>query len=89
VLKKNDDSGEPFRRIRVEQPENVKWSAMSDSYIIEVRSEPAGIIVRDRGGFRFFAASEEFQCMEGQYFRSAREAEREALAHSKSRHQPS
>ena len=48
-----------------------------------------GTVVRDRGGFRFFAASEEFQRMEGQYFRSAREAEREALAQSKSRNQPS
>ena len=67
------------------QPEKLKWSAMSNSYIIEVRSEPAGIVVRDRGGFRFFAASEEFQRMEGQYFRSAREAEREALAQSRSR----
>jgi hypothetical protein len=86
VLKKNDDSGEPFRGISVDAAGKVvKWSAMSDSYIIEVRSEPAGIIVRDRGGFRFFAASEEFQRMEGQYFRSAREAEREALAQSKSR----
>lgn len=71
------------------QPESLKWSAMSDSYIIEVRSGAAGIIVRDRGGFRFFAASEQFQRMEGQYFRSAREAEKEALAQSKSRNQPS
>jgi hypothetical protein len=60
-------------------------SAMSDSYIIEVRSEPAGIVVRDRTGYRFFAASETFQRMEGQYFRSAREAEREALAQIKQR----
>ena len=58
---------------------------MSDTYIIEVRSEPAGIVVRDRGGFRFFAASETFNRMEGQYFRSAREAEREAVAQSKLR----
>ena len=58
---------------------------MSDTYIIEVRSEPAGIVVRERGGFRFFAASETFNRMEGQYFRSAREAEREALAQAKSR----
>jgi hypothetical protein len=86
VLKKNDDSGEPFRCVRVDAAgKTVNWSAMSDSYIIEVRSEPAGIIVRDRGGFRFFAASEVFQRMEGQYFRSAREAEREALAQSRSR----
>jgi hypothetical protein len=58
---------------------------MSDTYIIEVRSEPAGIVVRDRAGFRFFAASKTFQRMEGQYFRSAREAEREALAQIKQR----
>ncbi len=58
---------------------------MSDTYIIEVRSEPAGIVVRDRGGFRFFAASDTFQRMEGQYFRSAREAEREALEYDRVR----
>lgn len=62
-------------------------SAMSDSYIIEVRSEPAGIVVRDRGGYRFFAASEAFQRMEGQVFRSARDAEREALAQMKLRYE--
>ncbi|ETR76867.1 hypothetical protein X566_03905 [Afipia sp. P52-10] len=56
---------------------------MSDSYIIEVQSKAAGIVVRERGGFRFFAASDDFNRMEGQYFRSAREAEREALAHMK------
>ena len=67
----------------------MQVSAMSDSYIIEVRSEPAGIVVRERGGFRFFAASQTFQRMEGQYFRSAREAEQEALAQAKSRSQPS
>jgi hypothetical protein len=60
---------------------------MSDTYIIEVRSEPAGIVVRDRGGFRFFAASETFQRMEGQYFRTAREAEREAEAQAQQRRQ--
>ena len=58
---------------------------MSDTYIIEVQSEPAGIVVRDRGGFRFFAASEAFNRMEGQYYRSAREAERQAVAQSKLR----
>ena len=56
---------------------------MSDSYIIEVRSEPVGIVVRDRGGFRFFAAIEPFYRMDGRYFRSAREAEQEALAFAK------
>jgi hypothetical protein len=51
---------------------------MSDSYIIEVSSQPAGIVVRDPGGFRFFAASRRFDRLEGQLFRNAREAERAA-----------
>ena len=51
---------------------------MSDSYIIEVFSQPAGIVVRDPGGFRFFAASRRFYRLEGQVFRNAREAERAA-----------
>ncbi len=48
---------------------------MSDTYIIEVNSTAAGIVVRDRQGFRFFAASHDFNSMEGRLFRSAREAE--------------
>jgi hypothetical protein len=51
---------------------------MSDSYIIEVGSRPAGIVVRSREGFRFFAASRHFNRLEGQLFRNAREAERAA-----------
>jgi hypothetical protein len=51
---------------------------MSDSYIIEVFSQPAGIVVRDPKGFMFFAASRRFNRLEGQVFRNAREAERAA-----------
>ena len=51
---------------------------MSDSYIIEVSSQPAGIVVRGPGGYRFFAASHHFSRLEGQLFRNAREAERAA-----------
>ena len=51
---------------------------MSDSYIIEVRSQAAGIVVRNPDGYRFFAASHRFNPMEGQLFRNAREAERAA-----------
>ena len=51
---------------------------MSDTYIIEVSSHAAGIIVRDRGGYRFFAATHRFNALEGQMFRSARDAERAA-----------
>jgi hypothetical protein len=51
---------------------------MSDTYIIEVSSQAAGIVVRDRGGYRFFAATHRFNALEGQVFRTAREAERAA-----------
>jgi hypothetical protein len=51
---------------------------MSDTYIIEVGSQPAGIVVRDPRGFRFFAASHSFNRLEGQLFRNAREAEQAA-----------
>ncbi len=51
---------------------------MSESYIIEVSSRAAGIVVRDRTGFRFFAAAPQFFRLEGQLFRTAREAERAA-----------
>jgi hypothetical protein len=51
---------------------------MSDTYIIEVSSQAAGIVVRDRGGYRFFAATHRFNALEGELFRNAREAERAA-----------
>ena len=52
---------------------------MSDSYIIEVSSQAAGIVVRNPDGYRFFAASSRFNALEGQLFRNAREAERAAV----------
>ena len=52
---------------------------MSDTYIIEVRSKPAGIVVKDAKGFRFFAASHDFNSLEGIYFRSAKAAEDAAI----------
>ena len=51
---------------------------MSQSYIIEVGSQPAGIVVRNPGGFVFIAASRRFSRLDGQFFRNAREAERAA-----------
>jgi hypothetical protein len=51
---------------------------MSDTYIIEVFSQAAGIVVRDRGGYRFFAATHRFNALEGELFRNAREAEHAA-----------
>ena len=51
---------------------------MSDTYIIEVGSQPAGIVVRSAKGYVFFAASHRFNRLDGQIFPNAREAERAA-----------
>lgn len=51
---------------------------MPDSYVIEVNSQTAGIVVRDPQGYRFFASSHRFNRLEGRVFRNAREAERAA-----------
>ncbi|MFB9268655.1 hypothetical protein ACFFWD_37000 [Bradyrhizobium erythrophlei] len=51
---------------------------MSETYVIEVNSQTAGIVVRDASGYQFFAASHRFNRLEGQIFRSARDAERAA-----------
>jgi hypothetical protein len=58
---------------------------MFDNYIIEVRPPTAGvkfqagIIVRDGRNFRFFAASDIFEPLEGQRFNDPKTAERAAL----------
>ena len=52
---------------------------MSDSYIIEVASKAAGIVVRDSFGYRFFAAAQPYFRLDGRLFRSARDAERAAV----------
>ncbi|MDE2376256.1 hypothetical protein [Bradyrhizobium sp.] len=51
---------------------------MPDSYVIEVDSQTAGIVVRNTGGYLFFASSRRFDRLEGRLFRNAREAERAA-----------
>ncbi|HEY4203665.1 MAG TPA: hypothetical protein VGM35_01515 [Xanthobacteraceae bacterium] len=51
---------------------------MSDTYIIEISSQAAGIVVRDRAGFRFFAACQPFFPLEGQVFRDVGAAQRAA-----------
>jgi hypothetical protein len=59
--------------------EQGRSKQMSDTYIIEVSSQPAGIVVRNPDGYRFFAATHRFNQLEGQLFRNAREAERAAV----------
>jgi hypothetical protein len=52
---------------------------MPQSYVIEVSSQAAGIVVRNPEGFVFFAATHRFNRLDGQLFRTAREAERAAI----------
>ena len=52
---------------------------MTETYIIEVSSKAAGIVVRDIEGYRFFAATHDFNSLEGRCFRSARDAELAAV----------
>jgi hypothetical protein len=48
---------------------------MSNNYIIEVGSEPVGIVVQDGTGYRFFAAAQRYFALEGQMFRTPRDAQ--------------
>lgn len=60
---------------------------MFDNYIIEVRPTPmgvavqAGLVVRDGHGFRFFAATDAFNRLEGRLFETPKAAEKAALHH--------
>ncbi|AMN41268.1 hypothetical protein RHPLAN_28310 [Rhodoplanes sp. Z2-YC6860] len=62
---------------------------VSDSYIIEVHDEAAGIVVRDRGGFRFFSSDSDFAALDGSLFRDPRAAELAARHHLEGDHRRS
>ncbi|HVJ52063.1 MAG TPA: hypothetical protein VM689_06360 [Aliidongia sp.] len=49
---------------------------MSDAYVIEAADTSAGIVIRERAGFRFFAASQRFGRLDGQLFKTIGAAER-------------
>lgn len=53
---------------------------MSNTYIIEVGDRTAGIVVAEGRGVRFFSSEQAFSRLEGNYFGSARAAERAAKA---------
>jgi len=44
-------------------------------FIIEAAGLTAGIVLRERSGFRFFASDRRMQCLDGRIFRSPRAAE--------------
>ena len=53
---------------------------MSKAYVIETNAEIAGIVVREGQRFRFLSSSPRFSNLDGEYYRSPKEAERAALA---------
>lgn len=53
---------------------------MREAYLIEAAGEAAGIAIRERGGFRFFAAAPTFGALEQQLFRRTGDAARAARA---------
>jgi len=58
---------------------------MSDAYIIEVQSAAAGLVVRDKGLYRFFAANATFAELDGLAFNNPADAETAALRHHRLR----
>lgn len=53
---------------------------MNEAYVIEAAGEAAGVVIRERGGFRFFASAPQFNSIEQQLFRRAADAEGAARA---------
>jgi hypothetical protein len=51
---------------------------MASAHIIEVGNRTAGIVVREHGGFRFFASERAFRPLEGTLFRTVDQAARAA-----------
>jgi hypothetical protein len=54
---------------------------MYDTYIIKTRKGPAGIVVRNGRGFRYFAATRDFTHLEDHLFGSSKDAEAAARRH--------
>jgi hypothetical protein len=50
-------------------------AATNDAFVIETAEIAAGVIVRQKGGYRFFASSERFQLLDGSVFKSPKAAQ--------------
>ena len=61
---------------------------MFSHYVIEAGDQQAGLVILERGGFRFYAASPAFTPLEGRLFRSALDATRAAEALESPRQAP-
>jgi len=58
---------------------------MSDRFIIELDSEAAGIVIREGGAFRFYAANRDFHRLEGRLFNTPQAAHKAAVRHQAAR----
>ena len=58
---------------------------MSDRFIIELNSGAVGIVVRDCGAFRFYAANHAFDRLEGRLFNTPQDAHNAAVRHQAGR----
>ena len=54
---------------------------MSKAFVIEARSESAGIVVHDGRHYRFFAATGDFHDLEGRNFPTPAAAQRAVMQH--------
>ena len=61
---------------------------MASAHIVEVGGRTAGIVVREHGGFRFFASERAFDPLEGALFRTIDQAARAARERVKSPRPP-
>jgi hypothetical protein len=61
---------------------------MASAHIVEVGDRAAGIVVREHGGFRFFASERAFHPLEGALFRTIDQAARAARERLKHRQPP-
>lgn len=53
---------------------------MSEAYLIEAAGEAAGVVIRERSGFRFFASGPQFSSLEQRVYRRMSDATRAAQA---------
>jgi hypothetical protein len=51
---------------------------MSATFVIEAAEIGAGIVIRERAGFRFFAAARQFDRLDGHLFKTVVAAQRAA-----------
>lgn len=51
---------------------------MANAFIIEINGKAAGLVVEEKGGFRFYASHRIFWKLDGRIYRRVREAEKAA-----------